>query len=174
MATIQKSAFRQLPVYPACHNQIINLDNRADHRNAQTREQLSQYRAAQNTAHYAKQDLGDKLDHQDQYEQHKYEAKQLPEQPRRQSPATPDCLNRIHRLMQHHRIEQDEENREEQQNRNSDQDQSRHRWSNSNHASHYAANERQHNRYANKAGHQQQRRSDQHGKTRTEKHTTEP
>src|SRR3546814_6603197 len=27
----------------------------------------------------------------------------------------------------------------------------------------YAANERQHNRYANKAGHQQQRRSDQHG-----------
>src|SRR3546814_3046380 len=46
---------------------------------------------------------------------------------------------------------------------NSDQDQSRHRWSNSNHASHYAANERQHNRYANKAGHQQQRRSDQHG-----------
>src|SRR3546814_13733534 len=47
MATIQKSAFRQLPVYPACHNQIINLDNRADHRNAQTREQLSQYRAAQ-------------------------------------------------------------------------------------------------------------------------------
>src|SRR3546814_3461251 len=49
MATIQKSAFRQLPVYPACHNQIINLDNRADHRNAQTREQLSQYRAAQNT-----------------------------------------------------------------------------------------------------------------------------
>src|SRR3546814_4633519 len=60
MATIQKSAFRQLPVYPACHNQIINLDNRADHRNAQTREQLSQYRAAQNTAHYAKQDLGDK------------------------------------------------------------------------------------------------------------------
>src|SRR3546814_16560120 len=114
MATIQKSAFRQLPVYPACHNQIINLDNRADHRNAQTREQLSQYRAAQNTAHYAKQDLGDKLDHQDQYEQHKYEAKQLPEQPRRQSPATPDCLNRIHRLMQHHRIEQDETHREAQ------------------------------------------------------------
>src|SRR3546814_12121014 len=94
---------------------------------------------------YAKQDLGDKLDHQDQYEQHKYEAKQLPEQPRRQSPATPDCLNRIHRLMQHHRIEQDEANREEQQNRNSDQDQSRHRWSNSNHASHYAATEPKHN-----------------------------
>src|SRR3546814_5533321 len=65
--------------------------------------------------------------------------------------------------MQHHRIEQDEANREEQQNRNSDQDQSRHRWSNSNHASHYAANERQHNRYANKAGHQQQPPSDQHG-----------
>src|SRR3546814_13048496 len=81
MATIQKSAFRQLPVYPACHNQIINLDNRADHRNAQNREQLSQYRAAQNTDHYAKQDLGDKLDHQDKYEQHKYEAKPLPEQP---------------------------------------------------------------------------------------------
>src|SRR3546814_20350170 len=71
MATIQKSAFRQLPVYPACHNQIINLDNRADHRNAQTSEQLSQNRAAQNTAHYAKKDMEDKLDHQDQYEQNK-------------------------------------------------------------------------------------------------------
>src|SRR3546814_20079383 len=95
MATIQKSAFRQLPVYPACHNQIINLDNRADHRNAQTREQLSQYRAAQNTAHYAKQDLGDKLDHQDQYEQQKYEAKQLPEPTPRQTPPTPNYTNKI-------------------------------------------------------------------------------
>src|SRR3546814_16545617 len=115
MATIQKSAFRQLPVYPACHNQIINLDNRADHRNAKTREQLSQYRAAQNTAHYAKQDLGDKLDQQDQSEQHKYEATQLPEPPRRQSTATPDCLNRIHPHMQPHRREQDNEDEAEQQ-----------------------------------------------------------
>src|SRR3546814_18013713 len=89
ISTIQKSAFRQLPVYPACHNQIINLDNRADHRNAQTREQLSQYRDAQNTAHYAKQDLGDKQDHKDQHEQHKYNAKQLPDQPSRQCQATP-------------------------------------------------------------------------------------